>query len=42
MDVKGGRVGGTPLHNAALEDHNEVAALLIDKGADVNANDGFG
>ena len=28
---------GTPLHDAALNGHKEVAELLIDKGADVNA-----
>ena len=29
--------GYTPLHNAALEGHKEVAELLIQNGADVNA-----
>ena len=28
---------GTPLHYAALDGYKEVAELLIDKGADVNA-----
>ena len=29
---------GTPLHFAAGFGHNEIAELLIDKGADVNTN----
>ena len=29
----------TPLHCAARESHNEIAELLIAKGADVNAKD---
>ncbi len=29
--------GNTPLHNAAYYGHKEVAKLLIDKGAEVNA-----
>lgn len=29
----------TPLHRAALHDHREIAALLIQHGADVNAKD---
>ena len=32
----------TPLHGAALNGHKEVAELLIAKGANVNAKDGFG
>jgi ankyrin repeat protein len=30
--------GMTPLHNAAVYGHNEIAELLIAKGAGVNAN----
>ena len=29
--------GWTPLHNAAIRGHKEIAELLITKGADVNA-----
>ena len=32
----------TPLHLAALEGHPDVAALLIEKGANVNARDKLG
>ena len=35
-------MGGTPLHVAAMEGYNEIAELLIAKGADVNAWDGNG
>jgi ankyrin repeat protein len=31
--------GATPLHNAALSGHRELAALLLDKGADREAHD---
>ena len=31
------KYGDTPLHKAALNGHKEIAELLIDKGADVNA-----
>ena len=32
----------TPLTNAALRGHKEIAELLISKGADVNARDKSG
>ena len=32
----------TPLHEAALGEHKEIAELLITKGADVNAKDDDG
>jgi ankyrin repeat protein len=34
--------GTTPLHPAAANDHKELAELLIEKGANVNAKDGIG
>ena len=34
--------GSTPLFNAAVGDHKEIADLLIVKGADVNAKDDVG
>ena len=37
VDVKGGWLGGTPLHYAVGEGHNEIAKLLIAKGVNVNA-----
>ena len=37
-----GKNGWTPLHIAAANDHNELAELLIEKGANVNAKDGIG
>ena len=36
------KVGGTPLHFAALEGRKEIVELLIAKGADVNAKDDQG
>ena len=42
VDVKGGWMGGTPLHYAVGEGRNEIAKLLIAKGADVNAKGKFG
>ena len=40
VNVKGGFADGTPLHYvAAYSGHKEIAGLLIDKGADVNAKD---
>ena len=38
-NVNAMRGGGTPLHLAASWGHKEVAELLIDNGADVNAKD---
>ena len=37
-----GKIGGTPLHEAAMWGHKEIAELLISKGADVNAKDDGG
>jgi ankyrin repeat protein len=34
--------GLTPLHMAAREGHKDVAALLLDRGADVRATDEVG
>ena len=34
-----GEDGWAPLHSAAIEGHKEVAKLLIESGANVNAND---
>jgi ankyrin repeat protein len=42
VDVKGGWMGGTPLHYAVGEGRNEIAKLLIAKGADVNVKGKFG
>ena len=42
-DVNAKNDGGyTPLHPAAANDHKELAELLIEKGANVNAKDGIG
>jgi hypothetical protein len=38
VNAKLDRFGLTPLHGAAEGGHGEIAELLIDKGADVNAN----
>jgi len=38
-DVNAKARNGTPLHLAAAEGHKEIAALLVTKGADVNARD---
>ena len=37
VNAKGGMIGGTPLHDAALNGHKEIAELLIAEGAEVNA-----
>ena len=42
VDVKGGRMGGTPLHYAATHGHKEIVELLIAKGADVDAKGSIG
>ena len=40
MVVNAKNEGGlTPLHTAAMNGHKEIAELLIEKGADVNAKD---
>ena len=36
------KLSGTPLHLAATEGHKEVAALLVDNGADVKAKNNLG
>ena len=36
------QISGTPLHLVAILGHKEVAELLVDAGADVNAKDGGG
>jgi len=41
-DVNAKKDGFTPLHNAALKGHKEVAELLIAKGADVSAKNNRG
>jgi len=42
VNAKHDEFGTTPLHNAALYDHKEIAELLIAKGADLNAKNMFG
>jgi ankyrin repeat protein len=42
VDVKGGWLGGTPLHYAARDSHKEIIELLIAKGADLNAKGSIG
>ena len=42
VGVKGGRMGGTPLHYAATHGHKEIVELLIAKGANVNAKNKYG
>jgi hypothetical protein len=42
VNVKEDEYGETPLHDAALNGHIEIARLLLQNGADVNANDNFG
>jgi len=37
VNVKGGNLGGMPLHHAAFEGHKEIVELLLAKSADVNA-----
>ena len=34
--------GETPLHIAAREGHIDIAELLINKGADINAKNNYG
>lgn len=37
MDVNiSNRLGNTPLHVAAIKGHEEIARLLLEKGADTN------
>ena len=42
VNVKGGFADGTPLHYAAANGHKEIAELLIEKGADLNAKNVVG
>ena len=41
-DVNAKNVGSTPLHWAAKKGHKEIAELLIEKGADLNAKQNLG
>jgi ankyrin repeat protein len=36
------RVGGTPMHVAAVNDHVDMMKWLIEQGSRINAKDGFG
>src|SRR4030043_247445 len=40
LNIGQGTRGGTPLYCAAQNDHKDMVALLIDKGANVNADNG--
>ena len=42
VNAKHWAFGGTPLHQAVIGDHKEIAELLIANGADLNAKDTFG
>jgi truncated hemoglobin YjbI len=42
VDVTSGPTRGTPLHQAARRGHAEVAAALLDHGANIEARDGKG
>ena len=42
VDVTSGPTRGTPLHQAARRGHAEVAAALLDHGANIEARDGRG
>ena len=42
VDVKDDNWGGTPLYFAACKGHKEIAEMLIDNGADINAKTKYG
>ena len=42
VNAKDARLGATPLHWAIIGNHPNIAKLLIERGADVNAVDKFG